>query len=111
MERWRQPVVPLGVEDSGKSLLYAGRLWNIPTFILDHDGIERVRLGYVCIADLEPHETNHPHFCQVCGFPIRAIQDDVFEEMYEGEARIGPTTTDAEELEIAQEIVDRGSHT
>ena len=72
------------------------------------DDVERVRLGYVCIICLEPHEQHHPAHCQVCPFPMRAIQDEVFEEMYEGEVQVGPSTTLAEEMEIAQEIVERG---
>ena len=108
-ERWRKPVIPIDVEDSDRSILIGSRLYCRSTFILDHEGIERVRLGYVCISCLEPHEHNHPRNCAHCYFPIAAMQDDVFEEMYAGEERVGPSTTDADELLIAQEIVDRGS--
>lgn len=108
--RWAQPVLPLGVEEAGTVLIHAGRTWNIPTYILDEDGVERVRLGYVCIMCLEPHEQNHPEHCAIsgCRFPIRAIQDEVFERLYLGEVRVGPSTTLAEEWEAAKEAIERG---
>ena len=108
-ERWAKPVNILGYEDSPRSVVYNGRVYCRMTWILGHDDVERVRLGRVCISDLEPQEEPYPERCMVCGFPMRKLQASVFEEFYEGEAAIGPTTSIAEEMEIAQELVDRGS--
>jgi hypothetical protein len=108
IERWAKPVIPIGVEEAGRALMYGGRLWDIPCYILEDDDVERVRLGYVCIMCLEQHERNHPEHCSVCRFPIRAIQDQVFETLYEGEVRVGPTTTLADEWEMAKEAIERG---
>jgi hypothetical protein len=106
--RWAAPVIPIGVEEAGRMLSHNGRLWDVPCYILSEDDTERVRFGYVCIMCLEPHEQNHPAACQVCGFPIRAIQDQVFETLYQGEVTVGPSTTLAEEWERAKEAVERG---
>ena len=108
-ERWAEPIRPIDVEDAGKSFIYKGIHYNVPTYILAHDDVERIRLGYVCIICLEPHEHPHPPRCFVCKFPMREIQDQVFEGMYLGEERVGPSTNLDEEMEIAQEIVNRGS--
>jgi hypothetical protein len=107
--RWAKPVIPLSTEEVGKRLLFGGTIWHFVQFTLKHDDVERVRLGYVCIHCLQPHEQHYPLRCEHCGFPIRAIQDQVFEAMYEGEERVGPSTSLAEEWERAQEMVERGS--
>jgi hypothetical protein len=107
-ERWAKPVIPLGYEEVGRSLTYGGQRWDFRQFILSNDDVERIRLGYVCIHCLEQHERNHPERCSLCGFPIRSIQDEVFEKFYEGDQPVGPSTTLAEEMERAQEIVARG---
>ena len=107
-ERWAEKVIPLDVEDAGKILVYKGIRYDVPTYILKEDDVERVRLGYVCIICLEQHEQNHPLKCKVCGFPIREIQDEVFEGMYLGEVQVGPSTSLDEEMQIAQELVERG---
>ena len=109
IERWARPVIPLGVEEAGKSLRVGNRRYDIPTFILDEEGVERVRLGYVCIACLEQHEVPYPRFCSHCVFPMRALQDEVFLKTYEGEVKVGPRTSLDEEWEIAKEEVQRAN--
>jgi hypothetical protein len=106
--RWAKPVIPLGVEEAGKVLRHNGHLWNIPTYILEEDDVERVRLGYVCIMCLEPHEQPWPAFCTVCKFPVKPLQARVFEVMYLGEVAVGPSTTLEEEWEAAREAIERG---
>lgn len=108
-ERWAEPVNRVDVEEAGKSFIYKGIHYNVPTYILTPRQVERVRLGYVCINCLEQHPVPYPEKCHVCPFPMREIQDRVFEGMYLGEVRVGPSTNLDEEMEIAQEIVDRGS--
>jgi hypothetical protein len=106
-DRWAKPVVPLAVEEVGKSLVYGGHRWDFSQFVLEHDDVERIRLGYVCIHCLEPHEKPYVWRCSVCKFPIRYVQDKVFERFYEGEEKVGPSVTLAEEMEIAKEMVER----
>lgn len=106
--RWAKPVIPLGIEEAGKMLIHNGRMYNVPCYILSEDDVERVRLGYVCVMDLEPHEIPYPAACTTCGFPMRAIQDQVFGVMYQGEVAVGPSTTIDEEWEAAKEAIERG---
>jgi len=106
--RWAKPVIPIGVEEAGKVLRHGGHLYNIPCYILDEDGVERVRLGYVCLMCLEPHEQPYPEKCNVCPFPMRELQDEVFRVMYGGEVPVGPSTTLEEEWEAAKEAIERG---
>jgi hypothetical protein len=108
IERWAKPVVPIGVEEAGKMLSHGGRLYNIPTYILEPEDVERVREGYVCLMCLEQHEEHHPESCLVCHFPMRAIQDEVFAVMYQGEVSAGPSSTLAEEWERAKDAIERG---
>ena len=110
-ERWAKPVIPLATEEVGKRLIYGNRVWSFTQFVLKHDDVERIRLGYVCIHCLEQHEVPRPEKCSVCQFPMRAIQDQVFERLYEGEEQIGPRLTLADEMEIAKETVERGERT
>jgi len=107
-ERWAEPVIPLGVEEAGKMLAVQGIIYNVPCYILKESDVERVRLGYVCLMCLEPHRENHPKFCSICGFPMRAVQDEVFEHLYQGEVKVGPSTTLEEEWERAKESIERG---
>jgi hypothetical protein len=108
IERWAIPVIPLGVEEAGKSLQIGSRRYDAPCYILKPDDVDRVRLGWVCIICLEQHPEPYPEQCSHCGFPMRGYQDTVFEKLYGGEVHVGPRTTLAEEMEIAQEIVERG---
>lgn len=105
--RWAKPVIPIGVEEVGKVLMYEGERWHFVQFILEHDDVERIRLGYVCIHCLEPHEHPYPARCEHCRLPMRELQDLVFERFYEGELE-EPRTTLIEEMEIAKEMVERG---
>ena len=111
-ERWAQMPTVYSVEPRGKALQIGERRWDIPLFVLDKDGIDRIRLGYICIACLERHQVPYPEHCaeESCQFPIRAHQDEVFEHLYLGEVDVGPSTTLEEEWEWAKEEVARQRH-
>lgn len=108
-ERWKQPPTVYSVEERNKVVQIGGRVWAIPIFVLDQDGIDRIRLGYVCIACLECHEQPYPERCnhEGCLFPIRAHQDEVFERLYVGEMSVGPQSSLEDEWEWAKEEVAR----
>lgn len=108
-ERWAEPPTVYAVEERGQTLALGRVQWDIPVFVLDQDGIDRIRLGYVCIACLQCHERPYPEFCALesCRFPIRALQDQAFEHLYLGEMDVGPSTTLADEWEMAKEEVER----
>lgn len=108
-ERWATPVNMTvdRIEERGHVLQIGEFRFEIPLYILTREDTERVRLGYVCIRCLEPHEQPYPERCLNCGFPIRDVQDVVFEKFYIGEVDIGPQTTVEEELEIATDLLRR----
>jgi hypothetical protein len=106
--RWAEPVVPLAYDPAGQFMVIGGRTYCHTMFVLTDADTERVRLGYVCINCLEPHEQPYPEWC-ICSFPMRRAQDEAFERLYEPEAeRVGPRTSLADEWEIAKDEVRRG---
>jgi hypothetical protein len=107
IERWAVPVIPIGIEESGKVLRIGEIQYDFTCFILKEEDVERIRLGYVCLKCLEPHPKPFPERCLLCGFPMQLLQEQVFEHMYGGEVRVGPRTTLEEEMEIAKEMVER----
>lgn len=112
VERWAVMPKVYDVEDRAHKLRIGERTWDIPVFLLDQDGIDRIRLGYICIACLERHPVPYPERCALdaCSFPIRAHQDEVFERLYLGEVEIGPQTSLEDEFAWAREKVARDRH-
>src|SRR5262245_56780859 len=94
-----------GHEDRAYRLSIGQRVYDIPVLYLDQDGIDRIRLGYLCIACLEPHEVPFPTECAqpACRFPMERFQVEVFEHCYVGVIRIGPQTSLSDEMEIMRE--------
>jgi hypothetical protein len=94
-----------GHEDRSKRVLIGQRVYDIPILYLDQEGIDRLRLGYLCIACMQPHEVPFPTRCAhpQCMFPIERYQVEVFEHLYVGPIRIGPQTTLEEEQERMKE--------
>jgi DNA-directed RNA polymerase subunit RPC12/RpoP len=99
-ERWRRPVVPLGVEHQPTQVIYLpdGRRLGDVVFVLSEEDRERLRLGYVCIKCFEPFEHAWPERCPVCGAPIRTKQAEFFaQEAVSKPVHLGPSTTLADE--------------
>lgn len=94
-----------GHEDRSFRLRIGQRVYDIPVLYLDQDGIDRIRLGYLCIACMQPHEVPFPEECahEACRFPMRHYQDEAFEHCIIGPIRIGPQTSLSDEMEILRE--------
>lgn len=84
-ERWREPVIPLAIRDDYDTIsLDAGRPTLDVQMRFKPSDIERIRLGYVCIDCLEPHEHAFPESCGLCGFPMREFQREDFDRKFKG---------------------------
>lgn len=108
--RWAQPVKEYGWEERAFVLRFKGRVIEFPLWQLYEDDKERVRLGYVCIKCLTPHEQPFPEECSICLLPMRALQEMLFERLFVGEMNVGPSTTMEEEWEILYDKRDRAGH-
>ena len=108
--RWAQPVREYGYEERAFVLRFKDRVIEFPLWQLSEDDKERVRLGYVCIKCLTPHERPYPEECVTCLLPMRALQDLLFDRLFVGEMKIGPSTTLEEEWEILYDQRDRARH-
>ena len=103
-ERWRQPVVPLAVDQVHQGLwLPDGRIQGEVQLTLRAEDIERMRQGYVCAKCLEPHERAWPEHCQACGAPIRTEQADYFMREFGGIAPASKRPGWEEELDGLEE--------
>ena len=108
--RWARPVREYGHEDRAFVLRLGDTKIEFPLWQLYEDDKERVRLGYVCIKCLNPHERPYPEECEICLLPMRALQDLLFLRLYVGEVNVGPSTTLEEEFEMLLEQAQRKRH-
>ena len=99
-ERWRKAVKPVAVEDSNRSFTHDGNvLRGGVNATFDEETIERFRLGRACLKCWEPLEEAFPVACPLCGYSVREFQAAHFQEEFEGEKWVGPTTSLADEHE------------
>ena len=110
----RRPAVPIATEsDPNAVLLHAdGTFREHYNMIFSAEDVERIRLGYCCIQCFESQVgygegTPFPEQCGLCGYPMRARQAIRFAQEFQGEVRVGPTTSVDEELAIAEEWLER----
>jgi hypothetical protein len=99
-DRWRKPVVPVAVEHDPNSATHDGNVTRAgyhATF--DADTVERFRLGRACLRCWEPLEEALPNMCPLCGYGVREYQRRDFEQEFEGEKFMGPTTSLSDEYE------------
>ena len=107
-ERWRRPAVVLEIEQLQQGIwLPDGRVQGAAKLVLDEESKERMRLGRLCAKCLEPFEHAWPVRCNVCGAPIRSEQAEFFAREYDGEERLGPSSTLEEEAATFRERAER----
>ena len=102
------------IGESTSELELVGRQWRGRNrwAVCDED-IQLMREGRKCISCLElfvhPDGTSRawPEQCPVCGYPVRAEQARSFAKEYEGKVRLGPATSDADEVERLTERTER----
>ena len=69
------------------------------SYTTDVDGWNRIRLGYVCVMCVQPHERTYPDECSICRFPMKSLQDKVAKEKFGGYRWIGSRIDMNDELE------------
>lgn len=108
MERWRQPIAMLQVEEDPDSAdQIGGRWYRGVAYTTDADGWERIRTGYVCVMCAEPHEQPYPEHCGICGYEMRKYQAKNLEVEFEGTVDLGPSTTLKYEQDRLDEVHER----
>lgn len=108
VQRWRRPVVPLGIEEeSTYYTIVNGRETQEISGRFTKDDIERFRLGYCCINCWEPHEQPMPEKCSVCQFPIRDKQREVFTATFAGVKRDRRAVLIEQELDRVDDTHER----
>lgn len=91
MERWRQPVIPIFVDESSTNIevlhssgLIEPRVVKDVELILKDADVRRILEGRVCIYCQEPFEVPFPDQCPLCAFPVKEKQLEAFGKLYNG---------------------------
>lgn len=104
-ERWRQPIKVYSVETDteayntemgpdGEQHLVRATKW-----VVDQEGLSRIKLGYACLNCLEPFERPFPERCPLCNYEVAEHQLEDLAGADRGEEHVGPLTTLDEERE------------
>lgn len=99
VERWRQPVIPIDVNDDPDNVHWdnVSQNWRHDfRATLKPSDVDRIREGYVCLHCLEPLEHAFPERCPLCQYECRARQAKDFERKFQGEEWIGSKVSMAE---------------
>lgn len=101
VRRWSKPANIAGVRESPDAVeVRNGKpRREIEWTLGDQDTEDRVRLGYLCMNCMEPHEQPFPEMCAVCKFPMREHQRRLFEIRHKGERHIGPSVKLSDEFD------------
>ena len=105
-ERWRRPVIPVAVEHDSSSATFDGNAYRAgynATF--DAETVERFRIGRACLKCWEPLEQAYPDACPLCGYAVKKNQGPDFEQEFEGEKWMGPSTSLSYEYD---RMIDKG---
>lgn len=73
----------------------------------DPESIERFRLGYVCLACMEPHESPFPERCSLCGYEMQERQLHDFSAKYQGTERDPRAALIERELDRVDDVHER----
>lgn len=115
-ERWRQPLNILATEtDSTRARWneHDERWEEVVAVTFDAESIERLKQGRACLRCYEPQETAYPEKCAAewCGYEIRKNHDRDFAMEFDGNRRLGPSTSTSEELDkLAEDFHPRNTH-
>lgn len=111
-QRWRKPVTALAVDDT-----FEWATSDLGRATLDYkarfapEQIERFRLGYVCLECWEPHESPFPEKCSLCGYGMRAWQNEDFARKFQGVERDPRAKLIERELDALDDKHERNYHT
>lgn len=97
---------PLDVRESKNEVYWDGQRYSARVdWYLSDDDIGMIREGRKCVNCMEVFKTPDglsyawPTACPVCNFPVAAKQAEVLNQEYMGEIRVGPSTSDTEEID------------
>lgn len=104
-----KPVIPIAVEEDEEHIqLHSDGTWrSAPKIILDPENVGRMRAGYVCAKCWEPHPVPFPKKCSVCRFPMADKQSEYLAKAYQGNVRMGPSSSLEDELAALEELEER----
>ena len=105
----RKPVIPLAVEqDEGHILIKRnGEQRAAYSVTLAPEDIGRIKAGYVCARCYEAQDEPFPKACWVCQFPMADRQMEFLAKAYQGDKRIGPSTSMQDELAALELLEER----
>lgn len=104
-----KPVIPIAVEEDEDHIqLHSDGTWrSSPRIILSEEDVGRMRAGYVCAKCWEPHRVAFPRVCSVCKFPMADRQGEYLAKAYQGNVRMGPSSSLEDELAAIEELEER----
>ena len=105
----RKPVIPIAVEEDEDALVVHrdGTFRSAARLVLDPHDVGRIREGYVCAICMEAQERPFPKECSVCKFPMRERQSEYVARAYQGNTRVGPSSSLEDELGALEELEAR----
>lgn len=108
----RYPAIPVEIEDDTENVLVRadGEIRRHVLLIFEEEDVERIRTGYCCLNCGESqvdHGAPFPEKCYLCGFEMRDKQRERFAKEFQGNVRVGPSTSNEDELAIAEEMLER----
>lgn len=108
----RRPAVPVEIDEDPDHVLVNsnGEIRRHVLLIFEEEDVERIRAGYCCIVCGESqvdHGAPFPEKCYLCGFPMRDKQSERFAKEFQGNVRVGPSTSLEDEMALAEEMVQR----
>lgn len=115
-ERWRRPVKVYAVSEDVEAYDTeigpngVEHLVRATKFVVDDEGMARLKLGYACLRCMEPFENPFPERCPLCSYAVRENQAHDLEGSDRGGTHVGPATTLEEERERMMDDADRRRH-
>jgi hypothetical protein len=108
----RLPAVPVEVDEDVNNVLVRadGQVRRHALLIFEEEDVGRIRAGYCCLRCGESqydHGAPFPEKCWICGYRMSDRQLQDFAKEFEGNVRVGPSTSIDDELAIAEEAVAR----
>lgn len=107
-----RPVIPRAIEpDPEHVVIRRGgdmEATDSAIIVLEEYDADRMRAGYICLQCMEDLDTAFPDECPICRYPMATRQAERFAKEFQGNMRVGPSTTLDEEREIMQELRRRG---
>lgn len=100
---WNEPV---DVRESKDEVYWDGQRYaaRVDWYLVAED-IDMIREGRKCLICMEVFKTGDglsiawPTECPVCGFQVARLQAEMLNKEYQGEIRVGPTSSDTDEID------------